>query len=283
MKRWNKVAIIGVGLIGGSVGLALRKRGVSDEVVGIGRSGSSPSLSKALQLGAITTIASDIRQGAAGADLVVVCTPIDEIADYLLRAAETAPDAALLTDAGSTKAGIIAKVQAELPSGKRFVGSHPLAGSEKKGPQFAQADLFEQRIVIVTPTERTTAEDHQAVSDFWTSIGATVLTMSPEEHDQALAGTSHVPHLVAAALAANTPLVNLRLTAGGWKDVTRIAAGDLGLWTQILLENREHVLKSLAGFETKVTAFRAALERGDATQIHDLLKEGKTVRDAVGD
>jgi prephenate dehydrogenase len=283
MPRWNNVAIIGVGLIGGSIGLALRRRGLVKEVVGIGRQQSGPSLEKAKQLGAITASATDIQQGVAGADVVVVCTPVREIADHVLQAAEAARDGALLTDAGSTKAALIAKVEMGLSPGKRFVGSHPLAGSEKKGVQFASADLFENRVTIITPTERTKAADVQAAFDFWSALGSQVLTMSPDVHDQALAATSHVPHLISAAVAGTTPPADLPLTAGGWRDVTRIAGGDPALWTQILLENRAHVLKSLAGFEKKVAAFRLAIERGDAAQLHALLTEGKQVRDALGD
>jgi cyclohexadieny/prephenate dehydrogenase len=282
MPRWNNVAIIGVGLIGGSIGLALRRRGLVKEVVGIGRQQSGPNLEKAKQLGAITASAADIQQGVAAADVVVVCTPVGEISDHILQAAQAAPAGALLTDAGSTKAALIAKVEMALSPGKRFVGSHPLAGSEKKGVQFASADLFENRVTIITPTERTKATDVQAAFDFWSALGSQVLTMSPDVHDQALAATSHVPHLISAAVAGTTPPADLPLTAGGWRDVTRIAGGDPALWTQILLENRAHVLKSLAGFEKKVAAFRLAIERGDAAQLHALLTEGKQVRDALG-
>jgi prephenate dehydrogenase len=283
MPRWNTVAIIGVGLIGGSIGLALRKRGLASEVIGIGRPQSHPHLDVAKQLEGITSSTTDIQQGVARADLVIVCTPVSDIADYLIQAAQAAPDHALLTDAGSTKASIVAKVETALPPGKRFVGSHPLAGSEKKGVQAARPDLFEDRVVIVTPTQRTKTEDLQATSDFWTQLGAQVLELSPEVHDEALAGTSHLPHLIAAALAGITRQTDLTLTAGGWRDVTRIAAGDPNLWTQILLENRANVLKSLTEFEKKVEAFRSAIERGDSAQLHALLTEGKQVRDALGD
>jgi len=283
MKSWNTVTIIGVGLIGGSIGLALRNRGLADQVVGIGRSKSSANLIKAKELGAITAIASDIPQGVANADIVIVCTPVNEIAEHVLAAAIAVPTNTLLTDAGSTKASIVSKVEASMLPDEHFVGSHPLAGSEKKGMHFARADLFEGRVVIITPTNRTKAEDAQALTDFWSSLGANVLTMSPEVHDKALAGTSHLPHLIAAALAGITPQDDLPLTAGGWRDVTRIAAGDPNLWTQILLENRANVLKSLTGFEKKVQAFRSAIERGDATLLRALLTEGKQVRDALGD
>ncbi len=280
MQRWKNVAIIGVGLIGGSIGLALRQRGLADNVIGIGRSQSK--LKKAKQIGAITAESLKIDDGASEADIVVVCTPVSDIAGYILQAAAAAPDRALLTDAGSTKGTIVAKVEAELPREKHFVGSHPLAGSEKSGVQFAKPDLFNGRVVVVTPSKRTKADDVQAVADFWSGLGASVLMMSPQAHDKALATTSHLPHLVAAVLAAKTSDADLPLTASGWRDVTRVAAGDPELWTQILLENSDHVLKALAGFEKTVTALRTALQRGDRPKLRQLLTEGKKVRDAVG-
>jgi prephenate dehydrogenase len=283
MPRWNTVAIIGVGLIGGSIGLALRKRGLASDVIGIGRQSSGPQRDLAQQLGAITGSTADLQQGVTQADLIIACTPVKDIAQHLLQAAQFAPDKALLTDAGSTKAAIVQAVEVSLPPGKKFVGSHPLAGSEKKGVQHARANLFENRTVVITPTKHTSADDVQSITEFWTSLGAKVLTMSAQLHDEALAGTSHLPHLLAAAVASITRPANLPLTAGGWRDVTRIAAGDSELWAQILLENRANVLKSLMLFEKKVAVFREALERGDIAQLQILLREGKQVRDAVGD
>jgi prephenate dehydrogenase len=283
MTAWNKVAVIGVGLIGGSIGLALRKRKLAGSVIGIGRAQSQSSLKEAVGLGAIDSATADLEQGVAEADFLVICTPVQEIVSYALQAAKAAPNHAILTDAGSTKASVVANVEAAIGPGKHFVGSHPLAGSEKKGVRFARADLFEGRVTIVTTSDRTSKDDVQAVSNFWSSLGSNVLTMSPAAHDQALAGTSHLPHLVAAALAGVTLPSYLPLTAGGWRDVTRIAAGDPDLWTQILLENRANVLKSLTGFEKTVAEFRSVIERGDFAQLRALLTEGKQVRDAVGD
>ena len=177
---------------------------------------------------------------------------------------------------------IVKAVEAKLGKGNRFVGSHPLAGSEKSGVENARADLFEGRVVVVTPSRKPMPKIVTTVADFWSGLGATVLVMSPAEHDKALATTSHLPHLIAAAVARETGQDELPLTAGGWRDLTRIAAGDPELWTQILLENRGHVLKSLGQFEKTVAAFRVALERGDRRKLLQLLTEGKQVRDAVG-
>jgi len=279
MQRWNHVAIVGVGLIGGSIGLALRERGLATQVIGIGR--RPERLRKAKSLGAVTATSQAINEGVAGADLVVVCTPVAEIAGHVLEAAAAA-QRAILTDAGSTKESIVKAVEAKLGKGNRFVGGHPLAGSEKSGVENARADLFEGRVVVVTPSRKTDSDCLSTVADFWSGLGASVLVMSPAEHDKALATTSHLPHLTAAAVARVTGQDELPLTAGGWRDLTRIAAGDSELWTQILLENRGHVLKSLGQFEKTVAAFRVALERGDRRKLLQLLTEGKQVRDAVG-
>ncbi len=280
MQPWKSVAIVGVGLIGGSIGLAVRERKLAREVVGIGR--RPASLKRAKELGAVTSTTLKIEEGVAEADVVIVCTPVAEIAEHLLAAAATAPERAILTDAGSTKGTIVAAVESKLPRGRRFVGSHPLAGSEKNGAHFARADLFEGRVVVITPTRKTKPDDKQAVADFWSALGATVLVMSPEAHDKALATSSHLPHLVSSAVARHTGTADLPLTAGGWRDLTRIAAGDPELWTQILLENRGNVLKSLAGFEKTMGAFKSAIERSDRRKLRQLLAEGKRVRDAVG-
>ena len=280
MPHWNKVAIIGPGLIGGSIGLAVRKRSLAPHVVGIGR--RKESLAKALDLGAATSASIRIEDGVMDADVVVVCTPVNEVAGHLLQAAAAAPGHAILTDAGSTKSSIVAKVEAAVPKVKHFVGSHPLAGGERNGVDFARADLFDGKVVVATPSPNTDPADLDAVTDFWQSLGASVIAMPPDVHDRALATTSHLPHLVASAAAQITPVADLQLTAGGWRDLTRIASGDPDLWSQILLDNRASILNSLAGFEKTMAEFRAALENADAAKLRQLLMEGKLRRDALG-
>lgn len=280
MKHWDKVAIVGVGLIGGSIGLALRERRLAGEVIGIGR--RAESLRRAKAVGAVSQTTDDLAAGVREADVVVVCTPMDAIAGHVRQAAEACRAGTLITDAGSTKASIVRELNGSLPKGAVFVGSHPLAGSEKNGPDYARADLLEGRVVVVTPTKKSRPADVERAADFWSSLGATVLMMSPAEHDRALATTSHLPHTVAAALARVTPREDLPLTAGGWRDSTRIAAGDAKLWTQILLNNRDNILKSLGRFEKSVAAFRSALERNDSRRLNKLLQEAKHLRDALG-
>ena len=284
MPKWNTVAIIGVGLIGGSIGLALRQRKLAQHIVGIGR--RPATLAAALSQGCVTRTTTSVPEGVAAAQMIVIATPVELIAAYAAEASQHAPAGAILTDVGSTKADIVHSTEAALADldvdGISFVGSHPLAGSEKTGHEFAKADLFEGKVVVVTPLEGINQNAALSVQSFWESLGARVVRMTPEEHDAALARTSHFPHLVASALAAATPGDLLPLTAGGWLDTTRIAAGDAELWRQILLTNRSHTLKALADFETVLERFRAALEAGDGPTLQELLAEGKTRRDAVG-
>jgi prephenate dehydrogenase len=188
----------------------------------------------------------------------------------------------LITDAGSTKGSIVAELEKSLPSASCFLGSHPLAGSEKQGPAEAKANLLEGRVVVITPTAKTQPEVRSAIEEFWTSLGAKVIALSPEVHDQRLAASSHVPHIVAALLARSTPEEAFPFVAGGFRDTTRIAGGDPDLWTQILLANRAEILKALAPLESNLAALQAALDQADGTKIRDLLTEAKRKRDALG-
>lgn len=277
MKHWNTVVIIGVGLIGGSVGLGLRRRGLAREVVGVGRREETLGLAK--QLGAVDRTTLDLSDAAADAELVVVCTPVGRIAADVQAAAVASRRQALITDVGSTKAHLVAELDGTLPGGVRFIGSHPLAGSEKNGPAAADANLFVDRTVVVTPADSTRAGDLAAVDDFWASLGASVVQMSPADHDRALAATSHLPHLVAAALAAATSPGDLPLTASGWADTTRVAAGDPELWSQIFLSNQAHVLAAIERYREVLDEMRGAIKAGDMGLLVRLLAEAKNRRD----
>jgi prephenate dehydrogenase len=164
-----------------------------------------------------------------------------------------------------------------------FIGSHPLAGSEKQGVAHARGDLFEGRTVVITPTEATPPEASGRVEHLWSQLGSNVVRLAPQEHDRAVAATSHVPHVVAAALAAATPAEYLSLVATGWLDSTRIAAGDVELWRQILRQNRASVLRALEQFETVLDSFSLALQHEDDAALTELLLRGKQRRDALAD
>lgn len=276
----DKLTIVGAGLIGGSIGLAARRRGLAREIVGIG--GDPKSLEVAISRGAIHSGTTDLGQGVQGADFVVFCTPVDRIAAQVRQAAPHCSAGAILTDAGSTKAAIVYELREGLPAGVSFVGSHPLAGSEKRGPEHAHADLFHNRICIVTPDLLTEPAAVERVTAFWKALGADVRLLEPGEHDQILARTSHLPHLVASALAAMLPPEFLAYTASGFRDTTRIAASDPALWTSIFLQNAGQLMEALTSFEVQLKAYRQAIEAGDAEKIAELFTQGKQVRDALG-
>lgn len=276
----DTLTIVGVGLIGGSIGLAARLRGVARHVVGVGR--QRASLDEARTVGAIDEASLDLAAAVHRAEVAVFCTPVDRIAEQVLAAAPGCGPGTLLTDAGSTKSAIVRQIDGRLPPGVAFVGSHPLAGSEKRGPRHADADLFLGRLTVLTRSPHTNPVALERTATFWQALGSRVTVMTPEEHDQALALTSHLPHLLAAALAGILPRSLTYLTATGFRDTTRIAAGDPGLWRAIFLHNRGALLEMMQTLGSRLAEFRAALEKGDGDALDELLAQAKEVRDALG-
>ncbi len=278
---FDQITIVGVGLIGGSVGLAAKTRGLTRRVVGVGR--DERTLARAQADGAIDSFTTNIADGVKAADLVVVCTPVDRVAADVLAATHAAPPRGVVTDVGSTKGNIVRELAGKLPpAGAMFVGSHPLAGSEKRGSANAVADLFVNRVVVVTPTADSDMEAVAVVELFWSRLGARIIRMDAHEHDTALAMTSHLPHAAAGGLAAVTPPEWLALTAGGFRDTTRIAAGDPDLWAAIFLANRDAVLTAADQFAARMTEFRSLLAAEDRAGLVRWLAEGKRIRDALG-
>lgn len=274
------LTIVGVGLIGGSIGLAAKKRGLALRIHGVGR--DLARLEAARRLGAIDECHLHWQDAVQQSELIVFCTPVSRIAEQIHEAAAHCKSGALLTDAGSTKRDVVSAVETGLAAQVRFVGAHPLAGSEKKGPDFADADLFVDRWTILTPTEKTPVAAVEDARSFWHALGSRVRLMSPEDHDRALALTSHLPHLLAAALAGILP-ENLRdLTATGFRDTTRVAAGDPEVWTPIFQHNRAAVLSALVQLVDRLDKFRQALASNETATIDQLLTQGKKVRDALG-
>jgi prephenate dehydrogenase len=274
------LTIVGVGLIGGSIGLAATRRKVVERVIGAGR--RQDSLNQALAIGAIQESSLDLVAAVHQAEMAVFCTPVDCIARQMLRCAPDCAPGTLLTDAGSTKAEIVKSIESRLPPGILFAGSHPLAGSEKRGPEHADADLFEGRLTVVTRTPNTNPSAVQRTMAFWQALGSRVRLMDPEEHDQALALTSHLPHLLAAALSGILPPELYDLTASGFRDTTRIAAGDPNLWTAIFAQNRLAVLDALKQLDIQLARFREATAAGNWADLGELLAQAKRVRDALG-
>lgn len=274
--RISQLAIIGVGLLGGSIALAARRRGLAERIVGIDC--HTDALQRALAEGMLDDVHTELH-GVASADLVVFCTPVDGIAAQVVEASASCRPGTLLTDVGSTKAAILRAVRGRLPTGVEFLGSHPLAGSEKHGPAHASPHLLEGRLVIVTPETDTTHHALARLRTFWMALGARVQEMDAEEHDRTLALTSHLPHLLSSALAGILPPEWYNFTATGFRDTTRLAAGSPNLWSAIFRNNRTHLLAALDRLEEQLRLFRQSLEENDRNALESLLQRGKQIRD----
>jgi prephenate dehydrogenase len=272
------LTIVGMGLLGGSIALACRQRGLVGRIVGCDR--HPDVLERARQRGMLDDCTTDTARAVARASFVVYCTPVDLLPDVVGESAEACRPGTLLTDVGSTKTAIVRRLAGRLPPGVNFVGSHPLAGSEKTGPDHARADLFEGKLVVITPAGDPPAAV-STVGAFWSALGARVETMSPEQHDEALAVTSHLPHLVASVLAGVLPLEWKRLTATGFRDTTRLAAGSPDLWRAIFLSNQTALLTAVDEFTAHLERFRQALARGEGERLRLLLEQGKYIRDSL--
>lgn len=276
---FDTVAIVGVGLIGGSLASAIKGRGVAKTVVGVGRNQGRLDEARAKKL--IDEGTTDLASAAARADFLVFCTPVDRIVEGVQDAAKTCRSGTLITDAGSVKGSICRGLADGLPAGVEFVGSHPLAGSEQRGFENVVPGLFEGRVCVVTPTAESSKKAVAKIWDFWQGLGMRVREMPPEAHDRILAETSHLPHLAAAALAATLMPEDHPFAAGGFRDTTRIASGDPEVWTAILLDNAKEVLNRLAHYDESLKAFRRAIESQDAAEIQRLLTRAKACRDAL--
>lgn len=261
----RSVAIVGVGLMGGSLAAALRQLPQPPRLVGVGRSVSR--MNQARATGLIDDCATDLAAAARSVELLVFCTPVDQIA-AAARTAAAANPALLLTDAGSVKGPICAAL-ADIP---QFVGAHPIAGSHRQGFEHADPLLYAGKMCVITPLATTAANALQAVENFWQAVGMRTVCMSPEQHDTTLARTSHLPHAVACVLAAASQPADLPYAGTGLRDTTRIAAGDPELWASILLANCSAVIDCLAETSRGIAHLEQLLTDGDRAALVDWLK-----------
>jgi prephenate dehydrogenase len=276
---FQTIGIVGCGLIGCSIAAALKSRRYPGRIVGCGRPGKN--LETAFDRKLIDRAEADLAKAAAVCDLIVICTPVDRIVDDIRTAAQSARPGTLITDAGSVKQSVCGSV-GNLPPSVTFIGSHPIAGSEKQGCAHADADLFDGHVCVLTPLATTPHAKITALAEFWQALGMSVVEMSAEAHDRALAQTSHVPHAVAAALAASLDPENRSLTAGGFQDTTRIAAGDPELWSAILLANGAEVTVGLQVVSERLSELAKAVKSRDKDRLTQLLKVAKQRRDGLG-
>jgi len=276
---FKTIGIIGVGLLGGSIAAAARQRKLTGNILGAGR---NPARMRAAQhSGLLDRGTTNIAETAAESDLVIVCTPVNHITQFIQIVAKNSRPGTIITDVGSTKQKICEDLYGNLPEGITFVASHPLAGSEKTGFEFADPDLFQNRPCVITPDDSLPVEAVARIKQFWEALGMHVLETSPQKHDQILAETSHLPHVVASALAMSLTEENRNFTSTGFRDTTRIAAGDPALWIDILLNNREAVVNSIDKYTHSLHRLRDAIINHDENQLRQLLEDGKKNHDAL--
>jgi len=280
----RKLTLIGVGLLGGSLGLAVRQRRLAGSVAGYVRRESG--VAECLAAGAVDHATTDLTHAVADADVVVLCTPIGQMRPLVEQFLPALKPGALVTDVGSVKGAVVFDLESRVTAaGAVFVGSHPMAGAEKMGVAHARADLFVDAVCVTTPTAQTSPDGLDRVEALWRGVGGQVLRLTPAAHDDLVAWSSHLPQVLASTLA-NQVLDErrgpdqARLCAGGFRDSTRIASGSPEMWRDILLSNRESLSRALAEFAGRLDELRAAIDRGDGAAIAGVLELAKRRRDA---
>jgi prephenate dehydrogenase len=286
--HFKQVAIIGVGLIGGSLGMILRRKSLADHVVGVGR--RIENLKTAVELGAIDRYVAGPKDGVRGADLVVLATPVDTYERHLTEWAHCLTAGAIVSDVGSVKGTLVERAEAAMPTGVHFVGAHPIAGKEKTGVAAGSDQLFKGARCILTPTKKTHPQALEQIRQLWEATGAILLTMDPHVHDQILGAVSHLPHV--AAFALMNALVDLRdrhmpsldlagHSGGGLRDTTRIAASSSEMWRDIFLWNRDNVVSFIDEYQRALEHLKQLIKAGDAVGIEKAIERAKREREKL--
>lgn len=288
MRHFNQVAIVGVGLIGGSLGMILRRKGLASKVVGIGR--RVENLKTAVELGAIDSYVVDAKDGVRDADLVVLATPVDTYDRHLTEWASCLKQGAIVTDVGSVKGLLVEQAERAMPAGVHFVGAHPIAGKEKTGVVAGSDQLFKGARCIITPTTTTNPQALEQVRAMWQETGSVVLTMDVHLHDKILGAVSHLPHVAAFALMnalaeirdQQIPSLDLEShSGGGLRDTTRIAASSPEMWRDIFLWNRDNVVTFIEAYERSLSQLKQLIRVGDAAGIEKELERAKQEREKL--
>ena len=281
--RWKKITLIGVGLLGGSLGMALRKRRLAEKVVGFVR--RATSVEECERCGAVNVATRDLRRAVEDAALIVLCTPIAQMRPLVERMLPSLKPSAIVTDVGSVKGSVVRDLEPLVAkAGAHFVGSHPMAGAEKMGVAAARADLFVGAVCVVTPTRNSNPAAARKVEQLWRSVGSRVLWLTPKAHDDLVSRSSHLPHVVAAQLAnlilsPERPKGQDMLCANGFRDTTRIASGSPEMWRDIALANRMNLSRALETLTAGLQKFRRALKNGDAQTIAEFFEQARERRE----
>jgi prephenate dehydrogenase len=281
--RFRKITIIGVGLLGGSIGLAAKKRDVAGEIAGFVR--SKKNISVCEKFGATDFATNDLLAAVSNSDLVILCTPLAQMAALAQQFLPALKRGAIVTDVGSVKSNVVREFESLIAkSGAHFVGGHPMAGAEKTGIAAARENLFEDAVCVLTPTKKSNANAVRKLEQFWQSIGARVLKLDAAQHDLLVSRTSHLPHVVAATLAnlvlnPASPKQQAALCANGFRDTTRIASGSPEMWRDIALANRKNLSRSLDAFISDLQKFQRTLKKSDAKAVSKFFATAKLRRD----
>jgi cyclohexadieny/prephenate dehydrogenase len=285
-RIFDRVALIGIGLIGSSLARALRRDSPDTTIVACARRAETLATVRRLALADATT--DDPAQAAEEADLVVVATPLSAYAEIGRRIGPVLRDGAILTDVGSVKGAVIRDLRPHLPLGVHLVPGHPVAGTEHSGPESGFAELFHDRWCILTPLPETAPEAVTAVGGMWESFGMRVVRMTAEHHDKVLAMTSHLPHLIAYTIVGTATNLEeslksevIEFSASGFRDFTRIAASDPVMWRDIFLNNREAVLEIVQRFTEDLTALQRAIRWGEGDKLQELFTRTRTIRRSI--
>lgn len=279
----DTIAIIGVGLIGGSIGMAAKARGLARRVIGVGR--DAKKLHRAQELAAVDFYTTDLREGVSQADLIFVCTPVMAVVPTIRAIASGLKDGAIVTDAGSTKAEITRGAQAILPEGRNFIGGHPMAGSEAEGVEAALPYLFLNATYVITPTSSTDVRALNTLVKFAECIGSNVILMSPEQHDRSAAVISHLPHIISAGILRLAMEEQgksgkvLELAAGSFRDMTRISSSPPEIWVDVCMSSKEAITSAIKRFEGILAEVRNQIEASDVSAIEELFTEAKRLRE----
>jgi cyclohexadieny/prephenate dehydrogenase len=283
---FNKIALIGVGLIGGSIALAARRGGLARQIVAATRSAETAATANRLKL--VDHCGTDLAEACKGADLVIVCTPVGACGEAARVIAPSLKPGCILSDVGSVKQAVIRDMQPHVPPGVHFIPTHPVAGTENSGPEAGFAELFDGRWCILTPLPDSDPAAVDKLEAFWKALGSLVERLNPAHHDRILAITSHLPHLIAYTIVGTADDLGghlnsevLRFAAGGFRDFTRIAASDPTMWRDIFLNNREAVLEVLQRFQEDLFYLQRAIRWGEGDKLFDLFTRTREIRRAL--
>lgn len=279
MRKFNKITIVGVGLMGGSIGLALKNKRLARHIVGVGHHKSS--IKRALRLKTADEGTLDIRRAVSGADIVIMSTPILSMAGLTRKMSPYLKKGCIVTDVGSTKLRLAKEMERLLPQGIYYVGGHPMAGSEKKGVEKARKDLFKDSVCILTKTKNTGEKPVKTVKNLWRALGAEVIVMSPRDHDRIISEVSHLPHMLIFSLLNSIDPKGLRFASSGFYDTTRIASSDAIIWKDIAITNKEEILKSISRFKKSLSILQRGIDREDGATLMKVFKIAKKRRELL--